>query len=344
MEFHQRERLVNRVISGQVRIPRGSSLFVVNNITPQIKYEASELYFDALEQASFYEVMGDNELQTHLLKNKLWTPAKQLRLDELPKEIEDLKVSIYESMTKGDDRRMYRERLNVIRTEYEKLYNELHLYDYLSQTGFAEYVKSKFILGKSLGLDTTLVSDAHFEQIMGLYNTTRLGEKEYRELARTEPWRLYWNLGKVQQLFSKPVTEYTEEQKYLCSWSRMYDNIYESQECPHDSIVEDDDMLDGWMIIGKRKREKDLQQKQGDEMISKNSRIRNSGEIYVMCQTQEDADKVDSLNDAYAKTVKRQRLLSLKERGEIKEADLPDVKQDLMIQANKMISNKVKGM
>ena len=37
----------------------------------------------------------------------------------------------------------------------------------------------------------------------------------------------------------------------------MYDNVYESHERPNDKIIEDDDCLDGWFIVQRRKHEKD---------------------------------------------------------------------------------------
>ena len=37
----------------------------------------------------------------------------------------------------------------------------------------------------------------------------------------------------------------------------MYDNIQESLDYPSEDVVEDDDMLDGWLIIQKQKRDKE---------------------------------------------------------------------------------------
>lgn len=343
MDYNQRERLVNRIISGQIRLEFNNTTHVINNITPQIKYEASEIYYESLSRASFYEVFTEKELHFFLLKNQLWSVDKQAKLDALPKTIEDLKLEIYNAANKSNSRKQFREQLNTSLDEYGKLYNELHLFDYLSCVGFADYNKSKFILAKSLNVDLNLITDSKFDSFMHKYSSIKLGEKEYRELARTEPWRTYWVLSKHQPLFSYSVSEYSEEQKQLCFWSKMYDNIYESSACPHDSIIEDDDMLDGWLIKQRKEREQDMLKKQGDDMISNNPKLKNAGEIFVMCETMEDAEKIDSLNDAYAKMVKKQRLLSIAEKGELKECDLPDVKMELMMESNKMLSNKIRG-
>jgi hypothetical protein len=45
----------------------------------------------------------------------------------------------------------------------------------------------------------------------------------------------------------------------------MYDNVYESMECPPDEVIKDDDMLDGWFIQQHKDREKKLKEKSTDE-------------------------------------------------------------------------------
>ena len=36
-------------------------------------------------------------------------------------------------------------------------------------------------------------------------------------------------------------------------WSKMYDNVQESIDAPIQSVMEDDDALDGWFIVQNRK-------------------------------------------------------------------------------------------
>ena len=94
-------------------------------------------------------------------------------------------------------------------------------------------------------------------------------------------WRGYWNADKTN-IFDKCTTELTDEQRALLNISRMYDNIYEHPECPDDKIIEDDDALDGWMILQKRKNDKDKKKSQFD---SSNPNLKNSGEVFVMSRS-----------------------------------------------------------
>lgn len=342
MNYQLRERLTNRILSGQVRCKYGNTVYILNSVTPSIKYEASELYFETVKMASFYELITEEDLLPYLIKHQLWNQEKDEKLEILPKEIEDCKIGIFESMTKSKDRKRFRDLLNSKKAELDSLYSEKHCFDYLTISGFAEHVKSKFIISQALGQN--VVSDSLFEQVTYAINAYRINEKDYRDMVRNEPWRTSWFLSKSHSLFDYPVSKYTEEQKSACSWAKMYDNVYESTECPHESVIEDDDMLDGWLIKNRRKREAELLQKQGNEMLSGNEKIRNANEVFIVCQTQEDADKVDSLNDAYGKAIKRGRLIALAQQGSIKEQDLPDVKQELVMQANRMLSSRHKGV
>lgn len=366
MNQDRKELLVNRILSGQIRCNKytaqGKDTFIIKSPSNEIKYEASEIYEEALRRASFYEIMNEDRLENYLIRNKLWSPEKQARLEALPKEIDDLKVSLFESINNGEARARHRADLEVKRKAVEELYIEKHSFDYLTCSGFAAYIKSKFILSNTVfknGGPFYVNSDACYDSILSMVADARLTETEYREISRTDPWRSYWNLSKNQNLFGFSVSEYSDEQRNLCSWSKMYDSIYESSESPHDSVIEDDDMLDGWMILQRRNREKEQIKKEGNELLSGNDKIRNAAEVYVMCKTEYDiwgqplsndtrdvatkAKKVDSLNDAYGNMIKKQRLNLLKEKGVINEIDLPDVRLDLMTEMNRMFTSKVRG-
>jgi len=366
MTPERKEHLVNRILSGHIRctnyLAHSKDTYIIYSAKPSLKYEASEIYNEALNRASYYEIMDDDKLETYLIRNKLWTPEKEARLEELPKEIEDVKVNLFNSLNNAQARLKLREELNTKRQAVEELFVEKHSFDYLTCSGFAAYVKSKFILANTVYKNGGLFffeSDGVFDSLLGMIGKERILESEYRELSRTDPWRSYWNLGKTQKLFGFSVSEYSDEQRNLCSWSRMYDNIYESSECPHETIIDDDDMLDGWMISQRRKREKDQAQKEGNELVGNNSKIQNAREVYVVCRNEKDiwgndltndtrpaiekAKKVDSLNDAYGQMIKKQRLQLLKEKGEVKETDMPDVRLELMTEMNRMFSERVRG-
>ena len=155
-------------------------------------------------------------------------------------------------------------------------------------------------------------------------------------MARTEPWRSTWSCKKCErEVFGVPTVDLTEDQKSLVIWSTMYDNIYEHPSCPQQEIVDDDDLIDGWMIVQRKERQKSQTKLQVEDLIS-NDKIKNSGEVFVIGQSKSDRERIDSLNDDNAKNIKRQRLKMIQQKGFLNEADMPDTKLDLQMQSNKL--------
>ena len=80
-----------------------------------------------------------------------------------------------------------------------------------------------------------------------------------RELVNNDPWKLIWYMREVEgsPLFVDRERQLTPDQKNIVVWSRMYDSVHESQDAPSEAVIADHDMLDGWFILQKRKRDKD---------------------------------------------------------------------------------------
>ena len=154
-----------------------------------------------------------------------------------------------------------------------------------------------------------------------------------------------WLCGKTQSdLFGRPSYRITRDQAALVSFSSMYDNIYESHECPKDTIINDDDCLDGWMI--KQRRESEKQKKQNEiDNLTKNPKIKNSDEIFVMATEKEDVDAIYGLNDTFSRNTINQRNKQIDNSdGNLDFRQLHDVKQDMQIQATQGGIQKVKGL
>jgi hypothetical protein len=170
----------------------------------------------------------------------------------------------------------------------------------------------------------------------------RLTEAEFREVARTEPWRSVWNSYKFEGCsFGCSPCDYTDDQKVLANWSSLYDNIYQNPDAPPEDVINDDDLLDGWLILQRRERGKGISK---EEEVDANSKIRNSDEVFVVAETTEDARKVvEGLNDAHGIAVQKQKFAYIKDKGEVAEAELPDVKQKLRLQSTQRLSQAMKG-
>jgi hypothetical protein len=358
MERAKKELLVARICSGCVRITvtgaKGrEKTYLVRRPGREECYIANEVYFDMLRESELEGLYSDEELLAFLLENGFWDEQRQKLLDCLPKEIEEFKVKLFKSTFKSNERKVVRKALAVAKEKLTEVSEARHAYDYLSCSGAAALAKARAIMGCSLctsdgrrvfaGYDDFLQADSSLlDDAMAAYARTRLDESDYRELARNDPWRTLWNAHKVEgKLFGISPADYTEEQVCLVNWSSLYDNVYQSQDCPSDEAIADDDVLDGWMIEQRRQREQRQNQAQGEDMLG-NEKIKNSQEVYLVAETVEDARKVVDLNDDFAKAVQKHRFNTLKKKGVVNELDMPDTRQRLRMEITQKLSQTMK--
>ena len=166
---------------------------------------------------------------------------------------------------------------------------------------------------------------------------SQITTEQYRELARTEPWRSRWMMLKPKP-FGNRVTD---EQRHLTIYSRMYDNAYKNTDCPSDKVIDDDDMFDGWMITESRKNEREKQVNRANEKLG--GRHASSQEVFIMADSKQDIEDVESLNDFQSKMVKKQRAGFIKQKGEVAVSDLPDQRMEINRQAMDNYIKTVKG-
>ena len=109
-----------------------------------------------------------------------------------------------------------------------------------------------------------------------------------------------------------------------------------------------DDLFDGWSITERRKREKE--KKEAAENVENSRgrgkpRKRDHNEMFYMAGNQEDANQIYSQNDVEARMrLKSKRaVLNKTQDGEIvRDAHMPDTRQDIRMQAAREASESIK--
>ena len=86
------------------------------------------------------------------------------------------------------------------------------------------------------------------EIFLKVFYQVAFGDDVLREVAREEPWRSTWRTSckTGTPIFSLPAAEFTENQKKLVYWSMVYDNVFESLDCPTDDVIKNNELLDLW--------------------------------------------------------------------------------------------------
>tara|TARA_R110000851_G_scaffold189121_1_gene339262 strand:+ start:4061 stop:5125 length:1065 start_codon:yes stop_codon:yes gene_type:complete len=346
------EKILNRIIQGRLRIRLGDLVLFVYEPSLEILEESYDIYEEAHEKAYFNGSYVGQEVLELLIDNDLWSPADEKRIEELNEEIEDIKVDAYNNFF--DSKKLIRIKRKLLRKQAEQssiVYKKAQ-FDHLTCDGLASFARKIWMISKTTknrdGTDFDF-SKYSIYRILDKYNANSIGVSEYRRIARADPWRSMWIAStKREGIFDKVPSEYSTPQLYLCSYSTMYDNVYQSPDAPDDKIVQDDICLDGWFIAQRREREKDKKKQAADNLL-KNPKIANSQEVMLMANSQQKAKDILDLNSPQGRAVIEARnqqidaLTKETDSGPMSFKELSDVKMDRHMNAAQSGINAVKG-
>jgi hypothetical protein len=106
---------------------------------------------------------------------------------------------------------------------------------------------------------------------------------------------------------------------------------------PPDSVFEDDDMFDGWMIKQRRENEKNKNKNRTEKMLE-GRKLDKAGEVFIMANSQEEVEQIYSLNDNNARhIIKERNKVILRSPEQINDSALPDVQRNIILQTNQQI-------
>ncbi len=354
MKQSKKSKLVYRILSGTVSLLQ-DYYFIYPDI--KILYDAQVLYDDVIDEFRFGGLITKEQAKHILITKGLLLPNIDKDIEEIQKNIENHKVDLYKARLNQANQKRIRKYLELTKDKLEENFAKKCALDLYTLEGYAESVKNNFIYRNCFvdsnynKLDTT---NKLFGQLVACLNQSYISDSEYRELARTEPWRNYWNAYKSPQVFDlfnergqdkeKPAISFCNfnvEQQNLVSYTKMYDNIYESPDCPETYVLEDDDVLDGWLISQRREREEDNKKDSLESTVM--SKHKNAQEIFVPASSKEDIKRIEDLNSTQSKIIKKQRASMIKDKGEVKDSEFIDIRHGKQQQQHKNYVDFIKG-
>lgn len=367
MDRNTRNLYIQRISMGAARCRIDSGLFYLGLPTRFNIYEGNELYQEVFEDAVNDGMFTDEQIIAVLAREGMWDYANDEVITQLQQDIENIKVETYENRFRLNDFQMCKLRIKKKKDELIKLLAQKHILDYASAEGLGSLYRLNYFVTSGVRDSKFNLTGCKLEDLDGItlnkfkdtFLGARLEESVIRELARTEPWRSYWAVSDKNNVFGRPLMEWTEEQQTLVIWSKLYDSLRENTEPPTDDVINDDDCLDGWLILQGRKNKGELAKRSGEMSISKNKKIREAQEVFIMVgndknpmtgeniqivQDLDDARRLDAvLNDDKARALKKERFATLSVMGDMKHQQFGDVKRDLHTQMVNFQREKIKG-
>lgn len=340
------ELLLYRILSGKVLFYHKNDQYELKSPNYNVRYQAQIIYHNIINDEKYNDWIREEALEYLLISTGLWSRDTTKIIKDMEKKIDRDKVDMYLSASLKEKVKKIRTHLNELRGNLNSVLSKKN--DMFSHTleGYASSIKNEYIICNTLFKDNKRVfsdniinnqaSYIYFNDLVNEVNKQIIPIDRFKELARSGMWRSYWNCNK-NNIFNKAVCDWTDDQRTLVSMSIMYDNIYEHPECPNDNIIEDDDLLDGWMIHQREKAQKAKKQAQVDDM---NPKLKNAQEVFLMPQSRDELEEIIGLNSPDSLVRMKQKINYVKATGETEEHNLPDVQLDLRNQMNEMAKNR----
>mgnify|MGYP003651479939 CR=1 FL=1 len=343
MKQHEREFFVYRIRSGKHFIDCQN--FKLKVVTPTIdeQFEAEDLYVRSLSKSLADGIKTSDQMVEWMMERDLWTEEDEEKLSGLKKDVEKLKIEIYNHRNQEGPREKIRQYLRAGEQQIGEHASKKFSHQDITCEGIAFLEKALFLIKGCtfLGSDSYDFSHISTRDVWLRYQNLVCSESTIRELAREDPWRSFWMLKDCNtfNLFANKDRELSTDQKNLLAWSRMYDNIYESPDAPGEDVINDDDILDGWTITQKKKRERERAQAELESRMS--DKAQGAGEIFLMAGSNNDAERIESMNDINATMTKKERLHTIrKSDGPLNQQDFPDEQLKMRNQLNQQYKDK----
>jgi len=341
MKQHEREYFVSRIRLGEYWFKRKDVKLTILTPTVEDELESNIIYNEAYESSFDEGCMTVDDNLKWMIDNKLWSEEEDAKIKTIREDVEKLKIKIYEERVNTALVKTSKLYLQAANKALDKLFEKKNKYFSKTCEGIATSEKSYELTRRctySNGLRYGF-NEYSIDFLTNFFYSQLLSETSIRLLARSEPWRTLWNIYEddYDKLFLNKDRELSVDQKNMVIWSKMYDNIQESMDCPENEVIEDDDMLDGWFLVQSRKRQQEKKEKGMEDKL--NGKVANSQEVFLMASDKESAKKIDEINSAGSKAVKQRRFAQIRKQGKVNQIDFQDEQLKLKTQAAQGMKN-----
>lgn len=337
---------IYRILSGRTFFQHENNLYLLKCPSIDIKYKALLLYNDIINEEKYQNWIRSDNYENIMISLGIWNIDTNNVIQNLYSGLDHLKVELYKAWMMPSQQKPIRKKIEHLKGELNKLLSTKQRFFEHTLEGYAESIKNEYVICQTLYHNDELVFDytnksneksfTKFNNIVQEIEKLTFSLTDIKSIARSPIWRTYWSCNKNTKLFDNCISNWTDDQRLLYSMSQMYDSIREHPECPEDRVIDDDDMLDGWMIDQRKQQAKNKKVKAFE---GKNS-TKNANEIFLFPKNQEEFAEVMDLNDAESKMTIQERMAFIKQKGKAEEYELPDVKRDIQAQLRQLNRGK----
>jgi hypothetical protein len=315
MKWESREQIINRICSGRIQLDVG--LFTLPSI--KTKFEADYQYELSYKEALKDGMMNDDDKIIELYRRGIWSDLLEEELVRLKKGIDSLKYQLYDNRMRPTRLEQFRQQIQQDRERILELESIRGTFDSMTASGYAAAVKIEYIISKTV---RPFKDDAMEDYLLNYYKIYT-PERQLRYISRHEPWRTMYLSLKTRAISVKP-SRWGIDQRGLILWSKMYDNINNYEKKPESWVVEDDDMLDGWMLyINKEKKR--------EERDSGRPAKQGFNETFIFIDEDDDGKAVDEMNSPLERAMKRRKLAEVPRDRAVNVTSMSTAQEQMMM-------------
>lgn len=332
-----------RLLSGRQIINIGHETFYIRSATLEEKLAANEYYQYILEESKFEGILYKDDLMQEYIRKGLLDADYEKKLKDFRTTIENIKIELYQNNHKSKACTDLRAKLNKVRDAQSLYAGRIAKLGSFSLEALAMSHQAKMLF-----INTCVRSDGSpvfteeldhylYNKVSYAISKTTLSDQDLRAFSRYSSWRTLWNNHKYDA-FENKLYELNEEQKSVGFFSQFYDYVYEHPERPADSIIEDDDMVDGWQLLRAAESREEAQRDRVEEIVK--NKDPKWQETFLPAANQEEANEIYKLNSPDAKRIVKSRQQLIQQKGTVREKDFYDVKEKMNRRGTEQFKNK----
>jgi len=316
-----------KIILGKINFTYKKKKYRFRSPSIQEKLNSINIYHRVLSSEKYNEWLRESGIERFLIYTQCWRQETLFIIKQIEKELERAKIDLYKNRMNPNMVQTARKKIESINQRNDRIMK----YKYSVQANTLEYyantIKNEYLMCKCLTRNGNPVfvfkyksRPLDYQELANKCFEHTPDTSTIKEIARSNVWRPYWTAGK-SKVFGKSAIDLTDEQRTLISFSQMYDNIMEHPEAPEEFVLQDDDMLDGWIYYQKDKAKRESMQNNVE------GRHPGASEVFMVANSQDQLDTIHGMNDMYSRGIVQSRINTAKTKGEVSDVDLPDIQQ-----------------
>lgn len=335
MDHAEKEKILDVIQANYVKC----NGLILKHPSANVRSESTYIYEDSYEKAERMGLMSFDDTIIQMIKLGMWSLEEERAISGLKDDIHKIRKGLIDLVFQKDKLEKMRQLLrNAEKVLIEKIIKKNGLAKG-SLESYCSKIQQKFIISQITFVNRKQrkwdQEEFDNECDIGLiddlcsfyFNISRFRQNIIRELARTEPWRSFWRMGKNLNVFGNKPCNWSYNQMDLAKWSDLYDSIYSAYERPSEMIINDDDLLDSWLIKQSDEVNNKLKGNQVKDLTN-NKPIKGKREVFIMTDSSS-AKEIYDINNTAGKIAIKAKQKILDEKGELLDQNAPDSQQQI---------------